>query len=218
MPSNGSSARTARIFAGKIFLMGLVMFGAGCAHPEPPLTAVAPVPAPSIPVWIGEISPQGEADPLSQIRVIFKQPLIPVENIESPDAQAALTKFSLVPSLPGHFRFLTPRMVGFQADAAIPLATRVQVRLASGLADLQGDRLDRDLTWTFQTAPVTLTDLPGTDDNGVLSDNPDPGIVRPRLQVRANTELDLDSLRTHTVLAPESGGAAASIDIERDTS
>ena len=218
MPTYGGPDRAARTFAARIFLLSLISGVAGCAHPQAPLPAVATVPAPSLPSWIAEISPQGGADPLSQIRVIFKQPLIPVESIESSDAQAALTKFSLVPSLPGHFRFLTPRMVGFQADAAIPLATRVQVKIAAGLSDLKGDRLDHDVLWTLQTASVTLTELPGTDDNGALMDNPDPSVVRPKLHVRSNTELDIDSLRSHTAFAPEQGGAAIPVDIERDTS
>jgi uncharacterized protein YfaS (alpha-2-macroglobulin family) len=218
MPSTGATARLAKIFAGRLFLVGFAVFGAGCAHPAAPLTSVVPAPPPSLPAWIGEISPKGEADPLSQIRVIFKQPLIPVESIESPDAQAVLTKFSLTPSLPGHFRFLTPRMVGFQADAALPIATRVQVKIAAGLGDLQGDHLDRDLLWTFQTPAVTLTELPGAEDSGVLMDNPDPSVLKPHLHVRSNTELDLESLRSHTVLAPEAGGTAAEVDIERDTS
>ncbi|HKW44938.1 MAG TPA: Ig-like domain-containing protein, partial [Candidatus Eremiobacteraceae bacterium] len=218
MPSIGAGARMANIFAGRFFLMGFAALAFGCAHRQAPLAAVAPAPAPSLPSWISEISPQGMADPLSQIRVIFKAPLIPVESIESPDAQAMLAKFSIVPALPGHFRFLTPRMVGFEADAALPLATRVQVRLAAGLRDLYGDHLDRDVIWTFQTAPVTLSELPGTDDNGALMENPDPGVVRPHLHVRANTELDVESLREHTQLAPEQGGAPAPVDIERDTS
>ena len=180
MPSTGATARAAKIFAGRLFVLGLAALGAGCARPATPLTAVAPVPPPSPPAWISEISPQGEADPLSQIRIIFKQPLIPVESIESPDAQSVLTKFSIVPSLPGHFRFLTPRMVGFQADAALPIATRVQVKVAAGLSDLKGDRLDHDLLWTFQMPRVTLSELPGTDDNGTLSDNPDPSVLKPR--------------------------------------
>jgi alpha-2-macroglobulin len=218
MPSTGAAARTAKIFAGRLFLIGFATFGAGCAHPAAPLTAVAPAPPPTLPGWTAEISPQGQSDPLSQIRVIFKQPLIPVESIESPDAQAVLAKFSIAPALPGHFRLLTPRMVGFQADAALPIATRVQVKIAAGLSDLKGDHLDRDLIWTFETPPVTLTELPGTDDNGALMDNPDPSVLKPRLHIRSNTELDLESLRSHTVLAPEAGGAAATIDVERDTS
>ena len=218
MPSTGAATRTAKLFAGRLFLVGFAVFSAACAHPSAPLPAVVVAPPPTLPAWIGEIGPQGQADPLSQIRVIFKQPLIPVESIESPDAQVLLTKFSIVPSLPGHFRFLTPKMVGFQSDAALPVATRVQVKLATGLGDLKGDRLDGDLFWTFQTPPVTLTELPGTDDNGNLVDNPDPSVLKPRLHVRSNTELDLESLRSHTELAPEAGGAAVAVDIERDTS
>jgi uncharacterized protein YfaS (alpha-2-macroglobulin family) len=190
---------------------------AGCAHHAVPLAAVAPLPPPSVAPWIEQISPLGQADPLSQIRIIFKSPIVPVTSIESPATQNVLAKFSVEPALAGHFRLLTPRMVGFQADAAIPMATRVKVTLAAGLADLSGHTLTSDLSWTLNTTPVTLTNLPGTADDGSLQDEPTPGVLKPVLTVRANTELDLDSLRNHTTLSSKAGSSVA-IDVARDTS
>jgi alpha-2-macroglobulin len=194
-----------------------IALAAGCAHHAAPLAAVAPLPAPSVAPWIEQISPLGQADTLSQIRIIFKSPIVPVTSIESPTTQSVLAKFSVEPALAGHFRLLTPRMVGFQADAAIPMATRVKVTLAAGLADLAGHTLTSDLSWTFNTQPVTLTNLPGTADDGSLQDEPTPGVLNPVLKVQANTELDLDSLRSHTVLSSK-GGTSVPVDVERDTS
>ncbi len=191
---------------------------AGCVHHAVPLQAVAALPPPSLKPWIGQISPLGQAEPLSQIRIIFKSPLVPVSSIESSTTQSVLAKFSLEPALPGHFRLLTPQMVGFQADAAIPMATRVKVTLAAGLSDLAGHTLASDLSWTFNTQPVTLTQLPGTNDDGSVQDEPTPSVLRPVLTVQANTELDVDSLRSHTVLAPNGGTAGVPVDVERDTS
>ena len=100
---------------------------------------------------IASIAPQGDADTLAQIRVRFSDDLIPLQRLESPDETAILAHFSIEPALPGRFRFLTPRMIGFEADRAWPAATRVRVTIAKGLHDLHGHALADDVAWTFQT-------------------------------------------------------------------
>ncbi|MEI6370927.1 MAG: hypothetical protein WCO49_14640, partial [Nostocales cyanobacterium ELA608] len=47
---------------------------------------------PKLPDWIEQISPLGNAKPTSQIRIRFKQALIPVESLDSPQQQNLLTK------------------------------------------------------------------------------------------------------------------------------
>jgi alpha-2-macroglobulin len=192
----------------KYLLLALaVMVGiVGCnlvridSRPEP-LPAVAPLPLPQLPDWIEQISPTGQAEPLAQILIRFKDPLIPVERIESPDQQKLLQKFEIVPSLPGKFRFLTPRMVGFQSDQALPKATRIQVTLKAGLADLDNHSLEEDLAWTFNTEAIQLTNLPGREGN-MGSDVPPMGL-EPNLDITSNVELDLDSVQKHLIFAPE---------------
>ena len=197
---------------------GSVFAAAGCGHVatapnEEPLAAVSPLPAPSLPPWIERIAPAGTAKPLAQIIVIFKEPLVPLAALEDPSKQAALAKFSIEPKLPGAFRFLTPRMVGFQADRAIPLATRVRVTIAAGLADLSGHTLASDVAWTFTTDPVQLAQIPGVngpgDPNGAT---PAPSALRPVLPLRSNVALDLASLAGHTTLVPEKGGPPVAVD------
>ncbi|MGI0489719.1 alpha-2-macroglobulin family protein [Pantanalinema rosaneae CENA516] len=197
-----------RVFKPWIIVIALLvclgMTGCSTATLSPgaaPLPAVAPLTTPKLPDWIEQISPTGTASPLAQIRVRFKDPLIPLESLESQNQQEILSKFELTPPLKGTFRFLTPRMVGFQADTSTPQATRVRVTLKAGLADLNNHRLDQDFAWTFNTEPLKLTNLPTSfSEPGVP---PEPIDLKPVLKLTANAELNPASLREHARLIPE---------------
>lgn len=165
------------------------------------LPAVSSLTPPKLPDWIEQISPIGDTKSLNQIRIRFKEALIPVESLDSPEQQKLLQKFALSPPLPGQFRFLTPRMVGFQADKALPIATRFQVTLKAGLGDLKNHRLDKDLPWTFNTESINLTNLPGV--NPVEKADVEPIDLQQKLQFTSNVELDLASVQEHLQLIPE---------------
>jgi alpha-2-macroglobulin len=166
------------------------------------LPAVAALPNPKLPDWIEQISPLGQTEPLAQIRIRFKEPLIPLEQLESSDRQQTLLQnFELTPALPGQFRFLTPRMVGFQAEQALPQATRVKVNLKAGLADLKQHKLAQDLAWTFNTEPIKLTNLPGQTAPSAY--DPEPIDLKPKLEITSNAELDLTSLGQQASLIPD---------------
>jgi hypothetical protein len=165
------------------------------------LPEVSSLSLPQLPDWIEQISPIGEAAPVNQIRIRFKEALIPVESLDSPEQQKLLQRFALEPPLPGHFRFLTPRMVGFQAERSLPKATRFKVTLKAGLADLENHHLNQDLAWTFNTEPIKLTNLPGK--NPVENSEAEPIDLQPTLQVTSNVELDLASVQEHLQLIPE---------------
>jgi alpha-2-macroglobulin len=169
-----------------------------------PFPDVAALPSPQLPDWIEQISPTGQVEPLAQIRIRFQEPLIPLEQLEAPEQQKLLQKIELYPPLPGQFRFLTPRMVGFAAEQALPKATRMRVTLKAGLADLQQHRLEKDLAWTFQTEPVKITQLPGQSDPDTPADESGARIgTKPTLPFAANVELDLRSLQKHLTLKPD---------------
>lgn len=209
-----------------LFLVGLVcvLKLSGCSTANlvtgnAPLPAVSALPNPQLPDWIEQISPLGEAKPTAQIRIRFKEPLIPIESLEGKDQPDMLKKFEIVPPLPGQFRFLTPRMVGFQADQATPTATRVRVTLKAGLADLKNHRLDNDLAWTFNTAPVVLTNLPGTPPAGAPEgERSEPIDIKPVLKIASNAELDLQSLKDHLKLIPpgENKGVLLKVDLQKE--
>lgn len=203
--------RIVRISIQFLFVLALVLGMTGCGivnifSGNEPLPQVSPIATPQLPDWIEQISPTGEAEPLSQIIIRFKDPLIPVESLDSPDQQRLLQKFEILPPLPGQFRFLTPRMVGFQADKALPKATRVKVTLKSGLADLKNHKLDRDLAWTFNTETIQLSNLPGTPlpvNKKAEVPESEPIDLKPTLKFTSNVELDLPSIQEHLLLIPE---------------
>ena len=73
-----------------------------------PPAAVSPLPNPSLPPWIAKISPTGVADENAQVRIRFKDDVIPLESLASTDRAAALAAFSIDPAIPGRFVLLYP--------------------------------------------------------------------------------------------------------------
>lgn len=164
------------------------------------LPSVASLNSPQLVNWIEEISPTGKAEPLNQIRIRFKEALIPVASLDSSEQQSQLKLFEIQPAIPGKFRFLTPRMVGFQPEQALPKATRIQVTIKAGLTDLKNHRLEKDLAWTFNTEPIQLSNLPTSKpDNSELH----PIELKPTLQFTSNVELNLASVQEHLKLMTE---------------
>ncbi|AFY86891.1 alpha-2-macroglobulin family protein [Chroococcidiopsis thermalis] len=185
-----------------LLVLTLILAIAGCGTArlsDEPLPVVALIPPPPLPNWIEQISPIGEAETKAQIRIRFKEALIPVESMDS--SQDILKKFELYPPLPGQFRFLTPRMVGWQGDRALPKATRVRITLKAGLTDLKNHRLDKDLAWTFSTEAIKLFNLPGIEPNSESSS--EPLSLQPTLKFSSNVELNLDSLSKQAQLVAE---------------
>ncbi|AFY36746.1 alpha-2-macroglobulin domain protein [[Leptolyngbya] sp. PCC 7376] len=148
------------------------------------------LPTPELPDWIESISPKGATESLAQIRVLFKHPLIPVERIDTPQQKEILKKFQVIPPIPGQFRFLTPKMIGFQADQPLPKATRFQVTMQAGLADLEAHELTQDVKWTFETEQIKLSGLPGTPNQ--LDDSSAPLDLQVESRLTSNIPLDLD--------------------------
>ncbi len=165
-----------------------------------PLPEVAPLVTPQLPDWIEQISPTETAEPLAQIKIRFKEPLIPLESLESTAEEEKLKLFEIEPKIPGKFRFLTPRMVGFQSDIALPKATRIKVTLKSGLKDLKNNQINQDLAWTFNTEPIKLTNLPQVQEN----EHTDREYIdlKPTLTFTSNVQLDVNSLERKVQLIP----------------
>jgi hypothetical protein len=162
------------------------------------LAPVAALPKPSVPPWIAHISPSGRAQSLAQIRIIFVDPVTKVESLSGAGPQSVLSHLRVDPELPGHFVVYTPRLIGFVAEKALPVGTRVRVTLTAGLSDLAGHTLDRDLAWTFTTAPLELGGLPSLQASP--GETPTPAPLRPSIEVIANAKIDPLSLAQRTTL------------------
>jgi uncharacterized protein YfaS (alpha-2-macroglobulin family) len=184
--------------------IGILTVISACGKPAPaPFETVSPLPAPSVPAWIKQIAPLGRVTSGAQIRVIFAGPVIPVAQLGSSAENDLLSHFRVTPALPGAFIVLTPRMIGFESDSALPKATRVRVTLTSGLRDLSGRTLDHDVAWTFETDPVALRNA---DENAYAPATPSSVSLRPVVHVASNTELDTASLGANSVYRSRSAG------------
>ena len=195
--------------------IGILAVFFGCGKPgQLPLATVSPLPAPSAPSWIKQIAPMGKVTSSAQIRVIFADPVLPVGQLGTAAENQVLSHFQIAPALPGQFVVLTPRMIGFESPAALPKATRVRVTLTSGLRDLAGHSLDRDLAWTFETDQVALK---SADANPYASATPSSVSLQPVVHVSSNTQLDTASVSSHTVFRSRNAGdTGATVKESRD--
>ncbi len=208
--------------AGKYFLLGLLFcLGVVACNQQGPnpiahltqnksLEAIQPLPDPQLPDWIEQISPTGQAEPLAQIRIRFKSPIIPLSELGSKEQQDQLSRFVISPTIPGQFRFLTPKMVGFQTDRAIPKATRIQITLKAGLKDLENHQLQQDVAWTFNTENLVITDLPQLPSSPEIDS--EPVELQPEFLITANTALDVQSVQAS--LKPEGQNRTIALNVE----
>lgn len=113
-----------------------------------------------------------------------------------------LSHLRIDPALPGGFVILTPRMIAFQSDEAIPAATRVRVTLTAGLGDLSGHALNHDLAWTFDTGPLQLRLPEGEPTPGTVS-------LQPVLRLRANAPVDTQSFSRYANFESSAGSVPA---------
>ncbi len=170
----------------------------GNAHPR--LAPVAALPKPTLPSWIASVSPIGKAESLTQIRLIFAKDIAPLSAVADATQTEFLSHLSLEPKLPGQFVLLTPRMIGFIPQRALPAATRVRVTLSAGAKDLAGDTLATDLRWTFHTARIAFTDLPKATPAPNSGDTSTPSPLHPSITITASSAVDRASLAANAVL------------------
>jgi alpha-2-macroglobulin len=173
----------------------------GKLGPAARLPAIEALPPPNLPSWISSVSPLGtRAQTLAQVRVIFAKPVAPVGALEGGGPSELLSHLRVEPALRGHFVVFTPMMIGFVAEQALPIGTRIRVTLTSGLRDLSGDALSQDLAWTFESESLKFTNLPQPSTEPYADVTAHPYDVHPTLQVTSNAEVDTGSLGDHAAL------------------
>lgn len=186
------------VFAWALLVIALAACSRGAQNA--PLETVESLPAPRVPAWIRSVSPTQTAGTAAQIRVIFAGPVVPLGAIGSDAENAVTSKFHLAPAVPGHFRVLTPKMIAFEPEQALPGATRLRVTLDAGLRDLAGDSLQSPLQWTFVTTQLSLA-TPSPDDNA--GDPPSGNVtdLQPSFRLRSSAAVDLASLAANTTFS-----------------
>ncbi|HEY0602747.1 MAG TPA: Ig-like domain-containing protein [Herpetosiphonaceae bacterium] len=136
-----------------------------------------------------------------RISVRFNHPVVAVTAL---DAQANQPQpLAISPALPGEGRWLDTSTYVFSPTVALPPSTRFEARVAAGLSDQTGGKLNDDYTWSFSTIqPVVVRSNPA----------PDARFASPRdpLTIEFNQPMSLDSLRGAIQLQHVSSGALVS--------
>ncbi|HEY0734798.1 MAG TPA: Ig-like domain-containing protein, partial [Herpetosiphonaceae bacterium] len=136
-----------------------------------------------------------------RISVRFNHPVVAVTAL---DAQANQPQpLTISPALPGEGRWLDTSTYVFSPTVALPPSTRFEARVAAGLSDQTGGKLNNDYTWSFSTIqPVVVRSKPGPDERFASPRDP--------LTIEFNQLMSLDSLRGAIQLQHVSSGAIVS--------
>jgi uncharacterized protein YfaS (alpha-2-macroglobulin family) len=173
-----------------------------------------PKPGPSRPLDVLDYGPEGRSEGYGELHVRFNKPVVA---LELADKTGLEKHFSFDPPLPGTASWKTPDLLVFRPDATLQPCTSYTARFTGGIVDLDGQRFDRPLTWTFETPRPTVTrslpaSLPVRDDAEDPADG-DEGEVERRdrvVLVEFDHPVDLQEAQAHITAAARPIGPAGS--------
>lgn len=111
---------------------------------------------------------------VTEIRITFDQAI---------DRDSAESRFTLVPSVAGEFRWRGGNTMIFRPDAPLMPGQRYDVRLSAGVRSLTGRVMDERVSWSFSTQTVTVQvyylNPAQASRQGLWAINPDGSNPRP---------------------------------------
>ncbi len=157
---------------------------------EPSPNVYSNVPAESVgPLTIASYGPLGEARGQVQIRIDFSNPMIPLTTLSDNEREELLSYFRIEPPVEGKFRFLGTSTVVYEPTHSLPMATNYKVTIKKGLHDVNGDTLEADFSWEFQTPLPIINIYPRNGQKDVDIDR--------SVDISSNTNLNIESLKSH---------------------
>ena len=98
-------------------------------------------------------SPEGAVNLAPDLNVTFSQPMVAVS---SQEAAARNVPVQLTPQPEGNWRWLGTRTLMFDATRRFPMATKFTAKIPAGTKSANGQVLQKDVVWNFQTPPPTV--------------------------------------------------------------
>ncbi len=98
-------------------------------------------------------SPEGNVSLAPDLNVTFSQPMVAVTSQEN---AAKNVPVQLSPTPEGNWRWLGTKTLMFDAQKRFPMATRFTAKVPAGTRSANGQTLQKDVVWTFQTPPPTV--------------------------------------------------------------
>ncbi|MBA3633379.1 MAG: hypothetical protein H0W58_11330 [Acidobacteria bacterium] len=98
-------------------------------------------------------SPEGEVSLAPDLSVTFSQPMV---TVSSQEEAANTVPVQLAPQPEGKWRWLGTKTLMFDAKTRFPMATKFTARVLAGTKSANGQVLQKDVVWNFQTPPPTV--------------------------------------------------------------
>ncbi|HEY6077928.1 MAG TPA: MG2 domain-containing protein, partial [Polyangiaceae bacterium] len=122
---------------------------------------------PSGPLKVALASPQGEAELVTELSVVFDRPVHPLGVVVVNERPPP---FRISPEVAGRFRWVGSRAVVFTPERRLPLATHYAVEVPAGLQALDGTRLAEPYRFELETSrPRLLRFSPNGERNVATS-------------------------------------------------
>jgi uncharacterized protein YfaS (alpha-2-macroglobulin family) len=155
--------------------------------PEP-REAAPPKVAPSVPLEVLRITPEGEVPEAAELSITFNQPVVPLGS--HADLASTAPQVLLTPRPSGRFRWLGSQTLVFTPDARFPMASTFQVEVPAGFRSASGAVLAKTVRKTFSTpAPRLVAREPDLDASKL-------GLAQsPVLAVRFDQAVDAGAVR-----------------------
>lgn len=106
-----------------------------------------------LPLEVLRYSPEGEVPLAPDLNVSFSQPMVAVTSQEE---AAKTVPVELTPQVEGRWRWLGTKTVMFDTAKRFPMATKFTARVPAGTKSVNGQVLQKDVSWTFTTPPAKL--------------------------------------------------------------
>lgn len=134
------------------------------------------------------------------ITAIFNRPVVPLTVVEQ--QAGAPQPLAFDPAIPGTGEWLNTAIYVFHPSAPLAGGTTYTGRVATGLADLDGNPLEGEYTWRFMTAPPQVV-FASPEDGATLVP------VDTAIRLQFNQSIDPAGARTAFHLRAEGGGEVA---------
>jgi uncharacterized protein YfaS (alpha-2-macroglobulin family) len=148
----------------------------------------APIPANQEELQVLQFLPQGKVKTLSQLVVMFNQPMVALGDYSHvPDGLIGLE-----PKLPGELRWLNQYCLAYVLDRSYQGSLELTAKLALGIQSLSGKTLEKEYQTSLSLPKIAVL-------NSYLAPDPDfKEALKPRWEIEFNQKLDLDSLNSHS--------------------
>lgn len=113
-----------------------------------------PKPGPTRPLDVLEYGPSGRTEGHGDIHIRFNKPVVALELADKTGLEKL---FSFDPPLPGTAYWKTPDLLIYAPEPNPGPCRSYTAKFHGGVVDLDGQRYDRPLTWTFETPRPTVS-------------------------------------------------------------